>query len=566
MGVDSRILQAVGELGFESPMAVQQQVIPFLLHETRDVIALAQTGTGKTAAFGIPIIQRINPASAKTQALILAPTRELCIQITGDLKRLASYMGRLTVVPIYGGADIVGQIRQVAAGAQIVVATPGRMLDMLTRKKIDVSAIDWLVLDEADEMLDMGFKEDLDAILAGTPERKRVLLFSATMARGVEAIAAGYMKSPKAITVGLKNAGADTIRHQYCVVHAKDRYAALRRIADYHPGVYAIIFCRTRQETQEIADALIRDGYNADALHGDLSQTQRDHVMKRFRGRQLQMLVATDVAARGLDVSSVTHIINYNLPDDVENYTHRSGRTGRAGRSGISVVIVNLKEVYRIRQIERQIGKSFEVIRIPTGREICEKQLLHLADRVRETEMASTEMEAFLPTLYERFQGFSKEEVIRRFIAADANRFLADYRDAADLNVAPKKEKEKGTGREKEKSALRAVPASARLVINLGQVDRFTDRSFRTYLLEKLNLPTLKVEKLEVTRNRSFFEIDAQAAPYVIARLERKKFQGRRILIDYADRGERQKDFARPQRDTFRATNAFMAKKRKRSK
>ncbi len=539
-------------------MPVQARVIPFLLQEEQDLIALAQTGTGKTAAFGIPILQRINSASAKTQALILAPTRELCVQITEDLKRLARHMGRLTIVPIYGGANIVTQIKQVAAGAQIVVATPGRMLDLLSRRKIDVSAIDWLVLDEADEMLDMGFKEDLDAILSGTPEGKRVLLFSATMPRGVEAIADGYMKTPKAITIGAKNAGAETVQHQYYVVHAKDRYAALRRIADYYPGVYAIVFCRTRQETQEIADALIKDGYNADALHGELSQTQRDHVMKRFRARQLQMLVATDVAARGIDVSSVTHIINYNLPDDIENYTHRSGRTGRAGRSGISVVIVNLKEVYRIRQIERQIGRPFEQVRIPTGWEVCEKQLLHLVDRIRDTEVCYDALDAFRPAIDERLRELSKEDLIRRIVSMEGKRFLNDYRNAVDLNVTLKQEKDKP--REKKVARLTMV----RLVINLGQVDRFTDRSLRTFLTDRLNLPTLPIDRMEVTRNRSFFEIDAQVAPFVIAKFERKKFQGRSILIDYADRREQQrKNPERPRRDSFKATNAFMAKKRK---
>ena len=374
--IDKRILKAISDMGFETPMPVQQQVIPFLLKQTRDLVALAHTGTGKTAAFGIPIIQQINTASKQTQALILAPTRELCLQITDDLTNMAKYIDNLNVVPIYGGANIVTQIRQVAAGAQIVVATPGRMLDMLNRKKVNVSAIKWLVLDEADEMLNMGFKEELSGVLASTPENKRVLLFSATMPRGIEAIAHSYMKKPMEITVGTRNTGAENVSHQYYVVHAKDRYLALKRIADFYPDIYAIIFCRTRTETQEVADWLIKDGYNADALHGDLSQAQRDSVMNRFRTRNLQMLVATDVAARGIDVVDLTHIINYNLPDDIEYYTHRSGRTGRAGKSGISIVIVNIKEVFRIGQIEKQIGKKFQQVKIPTGVEVCEKQLL----------------------------------------------------------------------------------------------------------------------------------------------------------------------------------------------
>ena len=381
--IDKRILKAISDMGFETPMPVQQQVIPFLLKQTRDLVALAHTGTGKTAAFGIPIIQQINTASKQTQALILAPTRELCLQITDDLTNMAKYIDNLNVVPIYGGANIVTQIRQVAAGAQIVVATPGRMLDMLNRKKVNVSAIKWLVLDEADEMLNMGFKEELSGVLASTPENKRVLLFSATMPRGIEAIAHSYMKKPMEITVGTRNTGAENVSHQYYVVHAKDRYLALKRIADFYPDIYAIIFCRTRTETQEVADWLIKDGYNADALHGDLSQAQRDSVMNRFRGRSLQMLVATDVAARGIDVVDLTHIINYNLPDDIEYYTHRSGRTGRAGKSGISIVIVNIKEVFRIGQIEKQIGKKFQQAKIPTGVEVCEKQLLHLVEKLK---------------------------------------------------------------------------------------------------------------------------------------------------------------------------------------
>jgi len=433
--IDKRILKAIAEMGFETPMPVQEEVIPFLLKETRDLVALAHTGTGKTAAFGIPIIQKVDPFSSKTQALILAPTRELCLQITDDLNHLAKHMDGLNIVPIYGGASILTQIRQISAGAQIVVATPGRMLDMLKRRKVDVSAISWLVLDEADEMLNMGFKEDLNAILSGTPDKKRVLLFSATMAREIEGIAQSYMNKPVAITIGAKNTGAENVYHHYYVVHAKDRYVALKRIADYYPDIYSIIFCRTKIETQEIADSLIKDGYNADALHGDLSQPQRDNVMNRFRCRNLQMLVATDVAARGIDVTDLTHIINYNLPDDNEYYTHRSGRTGRAGKSGISIVIVNIKEIFKIRQIEKQIGKKFELVKIPTGRKVCEKQLYHLVDKVKNTEIQHQEIGDFLPAVYEKLKGISKEEIIQRFVSAEFNHFLSYYRDAPDINV-----------------------------------------------------------------------------------------------------------------------------------
>jgi len=433
--IDKRILKAIAEMGFESPMPVQKEVIPFLLKETRDLVALAHTGTGKTAAFGIPIIQKVDHLPSKTQALILAPTRELCLQITDDLNHLAKHIGGLNIVPIYGGASILTQIRQISSGAQIIVATPGRMLDMLNRRKVDVSAISWLVLDEADEMLNMGFKEDLNAILSGTPDNKRVLLFSATMAKEIESIAQSYMNKPVAITIGSKNTGAENVYHHYYVVHAKDRYIALKRIADYYPDIYSIIFCRTKIETQEIADSLIKDGYNADALHGDLSQSQRDSVMNRFRSRNLQMLVATDVAARGIDVTDLTHIINYNLPDDPEYYTHRSGRTGRAGKSGISIVIVNLKEIFKIRQIEKKIRKIFELVKIPTGSEVCEKQLYHLVDKVKNTEIQHQEIGAFLPAVYEKLKGIGKEEIIQRFVSAEFNRFLSYYRDAPDINV-----------------------------------------------------------------------------------------------------------------------------------
>ncbi len=439
LGVEKRIVKAITELGFTAPMPVQQQVIPFLLNETRDLVALAHTGTGKTAAFGIPIIQSVDPASRATQALILAPTRELCMQITDDLNHFAKHIHGLNIVPIYGGASILTQIRQVAAGAQIVVATPGRMLDMMNRKKVNVSSIRWLVLDEADEMLNMGFKEDLAAILAGTPADKRVLLFSATMPAEIEAIAKSTMRKPESITIGSKNSGVETVRHQYYIVHARDRYLALKRIVDFHPDIYGIIFCRTKIETQEVSDGLIKDGYDAAALHGDLSQPQRDGVMNRFRLRNIQMLVATDVAARGLDVGDLTHIINYNLPDDNEHYTHRSGRTGRAGKSGISIAIVNLKETYRIRLIEKQIGRRFEAVNIPSGNDVCRKQLVHRIEKLIGVEVRQDDIDVFLPSIYEKLADLSKEEIIQRFVSAEFNSILSYYRNAPDINVDLKK-------------------------------------------------------------------------------------------------------------------------------
>lgn len=532
--IDKRILKAIGEMGFETPMPVQEQVIPFLLGQTRDLVALAHTGTGKTAAFGIPIIQQIDTASKKTQALILAPTRELCLQITDDLTNMAKYISHLNIVPIYGGANIVTQIHQVAAGAQIVVATPGRMLDMLNRKKVNVSAIRWLVLDEADEMLNMGFKEELSGVLASTPEDKRVLLFSATMPRGIEAIAHSYMKKPAEITVGARNTGAENVEHQYVVAHAKDRYLALKRIVDFYPDIYAIIFCRTRTETQEVADALMKDGYNADALHGDLSQAQRDSVMNRFRSRNLQMLVATGVAARGIDVVDLTHIINYNLPDDIEDYTHRSGRTGRAGKSGISIVIVNVKEVFRIGQIEKQIGKKFKQAKIPTGSEVCEKQLLHLVEKLKNTEIQHADIDPFLPAALDRLSDLSKEDIVARFVSQEFNRFLSYYRDAADINVSPKKEMKPAPGHGKS-----APGGMVRLSVNLGKMEKFNIKKLTAYLLEAANIAHLRIANVDVELCNSYFEVEPQFAEALMVRFGKEKYAGRRVKIDYAERAGR---------------------------
>jgi len=558
LGIDKRILKAITELGFETPMPVQQEVIPFLLNQTKDLVAMAHTGTGKTAAFGIPIIQQIDFTSIKTQALILAPTRELCLQITDDLSNFARHIENLNIVAIYGGASIMTQIRQVATGAQIIVATPGRMLDMLKRKKVNVSAIGWLVLDEADEMLNMGFKEELNAVLASTPEDKRVLLFCATMPRGIESIARSYMKKPQEITVGSRNTTAENVHHQYYVVHAKDRYIALKRIADYYPDIYAIIFCRTKIETQEVADALIKDGYNADALHGDLSQAQRDSVMNRFRGKNLQMLVATDVAARGIDVVDLTHIINYNLPDDIENYTHRSGRTGRAGKSGISILIVNLKEVFRVKQIEKQIGKKFQAVKIPTGREVCEKQLIHLVEKLKNTEIQHDEIGSFLPAAYEQLKSISKEEIIQRFISTEFNRFLSYYRKAADINVELKKESRAGfTGGSDSRSGL------VRLFVNLGQMEKFNPQKLKTYLQETANVANLHVSNIEVTRCSSYFEVGAQFAEIVIAKFKKEKFQNRRVQIDYADRSGRSNYKEKGYKGRSKSTESFFFNKRK---
>ena len=562
--IDKRILKAIGEMGFAIPMPVQQQVIPFLLKQTRDLVALAHTGTGKTAAFGIPIIQRIDTASKQTQALILAPTRELCLQITDDLTQMAKYIDNLNIVPIYGGADILKQIRQVASGAQIVVATPGRMLDMLKRKKVNVSGIQWLVLDEADEMLNMGFKEELNGVLASTPEEKRVLLFSATMPHGIEAIAHSYMKKPMEITVGARNTSAENVSHQYYVVHAKDRYLALKRIADFNPDIYAIIFCRTRTETQEIADALMKDGYNADALHGDLSQAQRDSVMNRFRTRKLQMLVATDVAARGIDVTDLTHIINYNLPDDIEYYTHRSGRTGRAGKTGISIVIVNIKEVFRIGQIEKQIGKKFQQAKIPTGSEVCEKQLLYLVDKLKNTEIQHTDIDPFLPAALERLKTLSKEDIIARFVSQEFNSFLSYYRNAADINVSQRKESKPAPARATSRSA-QASGGLARMSVNLGKMEKFNAKKLTAYLLEAANIAKLHIANVDVELCNSYFEVEPQFAEILMAKFGKEKYAQRRVRIDYAERGGRGSDQGKRYAGGAKTRESFFFNKRKKN-
>jgi ATP-dependent RNA helicase DeaD len=435
LGVSPSIIRALTDLGFENPMPVQEQVIPFLLGNRRDVIALAQTGTGKTAAYGIPVIQLTDPEQRSPQALILSPTRELCVQIATDLTDFAVYEEGLKILPVYGGSSIENQIKALKKGVHIVVATPGRLCDLIRRKAIRPGGIRTVVLDEADEMLNMGFLESINEILAVIPQGRQTLLFSATMPKEVSDIAGEYMDNPTEITIGSKNSGAENIRHVYYTVHAKDKYVALKRIVDYYPDIYGIIFCRTRKDTQEIADKLIADGYNADALHGDLSQPVRDSVMQKFRIRHLQLLVATDVAARGLDVNNLTHIINYALPDDLQVYTHRSGRTARAGKTGISIAIINLKEKHLIRQIEKQTGKPFVAAKVPGGREICEKQLFNLIHKMENVELENPEIDSYLPAIFRKLEWLDKEEVIKRFVALEFNRFLEYYKDDRDVNV-----------------------------------------------------------------------------------------------------------------------------------
>ncbi|MGI4805109.1 MAG: DEAD/DEAH box helicase, partial [Janthinobacterium lividum] len=436
LGIRHDIVNAISDLGFENPTPIQEQSIPVLLTGSNDFVGLAQTGTGKTAAFGLPLLELIDFDQNKPQALILCPTRELCLQITSDIKSYSKNMSNVKVVAVYGGSSIMDQLREIKRGVQIVVATPGRMLDIIGRKAIDFSEIQYVVLDEADEMLNMGFQEDINEILSTTPEEKKTWLFSATMPAEVRRIAKNYMTDPFELTMGTKNTGNVNIEHEYYIVKARDKYAAFKRIVDFNPEIFGIVFCRTKIETQEIAESLIKDGYNADALHGDLSQQQRDKVMKRYRDRSLQLLIATDVAARGIDVNDVTHVINYSLPDEIENYTHRSGRTGRAGKTGISIAIINAKEIGKIRQIERVIGKKFVKAEIPTGFDVCEKQLFGLVHKVHNVEVNDSQIDQYIPRIMAEFEELTKEDIIKRFASLEFNRFLEYYKNAPDLNAS----------------------------------------------------------------------------------------------------------------------------------
>jgi len=493
LGLEPMLLKAVTEMGFENPTPIQEQTIPQLQDKSTDMVALAQTGTGKTAAFGLPLLQKLDLTSKFTQSLILAPTRELCVQISKDLINYSKYISGLRVTAVYGGAPIMGQIRDVKAGSQVIVATPGRLIDMIERKAIDLSHVDIVVLDEADEMLNMGFKDDLDEILSNTPPTKNTWLFSATMPREVERIASKYMENPLSISVGKKNSGNENIEHIYYQVQQRDRYAALKRIADFYPDIFGIVFCRTKAETQDVADQLIKDGYNADALHGDLSQAQRDLVMKRFRSRTLQMLVATDVAARGIDVNNVTHVINYNLPEDAENYTHRSGRTARAGKSGIAIAIVTPKESFKIKEIERIIQSKFTKADVPTGVDVCEKQLFHLVHKLHNVEVKDDEIEKYLPKIYEELKDLDKEELIKRFVSEEFNRFYTYYQNSQDLNSG-------GDGAPNGKTT--------RFFVNMGQLDGFNRNSIKDFLTEISSVHPRMIFNIDVKNSFSFFETE----------------------------------------------------------
>jgi ATP-dependent RNA helicase DeaD len=522
LGLNDNIVKAVTELGFESPTPIQEKVIPALLTGNTDLVALAQTGTGKTAAFGLPLVSLIDFTSRETQALIMCPTRELCMQITRDLQSYTKYIKDANIVAIYGGASIDTQTREIKRGAQIVVATPGRMNDMIDRRRVNLNNVKYAVLDEADEMLNMGFKEDLDTILSETPEEKNTWLFSATMPDEVLRISKNYMTNPIEITAGTKNSGNENIEHIYYVVHARDKYAALKRIADSNPDIFAIVFCRTRIETQEIADSLIKDGYGADSLHGDLSQQQRDHVMKRYRARSLQMLVATDVAARGIDVNDVTHVINYNLPDEIENYTHRSGRTARAGKTGVSIAIINMKEVGKIRVIERIIKKKFTLGTLPTGFEACEKQLFHLVKKIHEVEVRDEAIEKYMPKIYDELKDLSKEDIIKRFVSTEFNRFLDYYKNAPDLNAK--------MGNERERSS--STPGITKLFINLGEMDQLDSNSMKDFIVEVSGVDKAQITNIDVKSSFSFIEVKTEAAEIITGTFKNARYNNRNVRIE----------------------------------
>lgn len=531
LGVSPQLRRAIEELGFAYPMPVQEEVIPYLLGENNDVVALAQTGTGKTAAFGLPLIQKINVEDNFPQSLILCPTRELCLQIAGDLNDYSKYVEGLKVLPVYGGSSIESQIRALKRGVHIIVATPGRLLDLMRRKTVSLSTISNVVLDEADEMLNMGFSEDIDAILADVPQERNTLLFSATMSQEISKIAKNYLRDAKEITIGRRNEGTANVKHIVYVVHAKDKYETLKRIVDYYPQIYGIIFCRTRMETKEIADKLMQEGYNADALHGDLSQAQRDLVMQKFRIRNLQLLVATDVAARGLDVDDLTHIINYGLPDDTESYTHRSGRTGRAGKTGTSIAIINMKEKSKVRAIEKAIGKEFTPGEIPTAKQICRKQLFKVIDDLEKVKVNEEEINDFMQEIYRKLDWLSKEDLIKRVVSHEFNRFYEYYRDRDDIEIATEGRKKRDR---EEKGARKAEEGYVRLFINLGKVDGFNLRG----LMNMLNDHTKKrvdVGRVDLMKKFSFFEVDEKQTENVLKAFDGLRWNNRPVSVEVAE-------------------------------
>ncbi|MBN1196520.1 MAG: DEAD/DEAH box helicase [Candidatus Aminicenantes bacterium] len=532
LGLNDNLLAGINDLGFTHPTPIQSQVIPHILEGERDLVALAQTGTGKTAAFGLPLVQQVSLQAPYIQALVLSPTRELCLQIARDIKSFARHIKGFKAIAIYGGASMETQVAGLKRSPHIVVATPGRLLDLMRRGKVDLSALGSLVLDEADEMLNMGFAEDLTAILAGTPSNKRTYLFSATMPREVAAIAAGYLTDPNEITSGPRNSGAENVHHVYYTVSASNRYQALKRIVDMSPEIYGIVFCRTRQETREVADKLALDGYNADALHGDLSQPQRDHVMDRFRKKNLALVVATDIAARGLDVTDLSHIINFNLPDELQNYTHRSGRTGRAGKSGTSIVIINRKETHKIRMIEKMTGKQFEARPVPDGNAVCMQKLGHFVKRIQEAGSIDPGMKPFMEPVLRELADMDKEDLIRRFISLEFKRVLEDYRHAPDLNTQETREKKDSRNKE-NKPAFTAMPMT-RFRINVGRRHEISPPAVIGMVNDLSGKRNIQIGRIEIKQSFSIFEIDRTFEHLILKSFHNARFSGTPLMIEVA--------------------------------
>jgi ATP-dependent RNA helicase DeaD len=542
LGVAPNIVRAIKEMGYESPMPVQEEVIPYLLGNGNEVIALAQTGTGKTAAFGLPILQQIKIDEVSPQAVILCPTRELCLQIADDLNDYSKYIDRLKVLPVYGGSSIESQIRALRRGVHVIVATPGRLIDLIKRKTADLQHVKNVILDEADEMLNMGFSESIDEILSYIPKERNMLLFSATMPAEIARITKKYMHNPHEIIIGKKNEGAKNVKHIYYMVNARDKYLVLKRLADYNPNIYGIVFCRTKKETQEIADLLIKDGYNADSLHGDLSQAQRDYVMQKFRLRNIQLLVATDVAARGLDVDDLTHIINYGLPDDVESYTHRSGRTGRAGKTGTSIAIIHLKEKHKVKEIEKKIGKTFEQGVIPSGKQICEKQLFSFIDKLEKVKVNEEEIKDTLPSIYRKLDWLDKEDLIKRLIAHEFNRLIDYYQGAGDIEAPQEDWKRQERGGKPERRGFGKGTGTgrfsergyARLFINVGKMDGLNPQNLIGLLNDNVSGRKVDIGRIDLMKNFSFFEVKEADKDRVIQNLDGVKAFRRVVAVEQA--------------------------------
>ncbi len=553
LGLSQAITDALTDLGYEQPTTIQEKTIPQILSSQDDVKAFAQTGTGKTAAFSLPILELVDSKSKNTQAIILSPTRELAIQIGKNIQEFSKNLNNINVITVYGGANIEDQIRGLKKGAQIVVGTPGRTVDLIKRKKLKLENIKWVVLDEADEMLNMGFKEDLDQVLKVTPKDKQTLLFSATFPREVDAIAKNYMRNPVEIDAGKRNAGADKVSHEYYLVSERNRYPSLKRLADINPNIYGIVFCRTRRETKDIASKLIADGYNADALHGDLSQAQRDIVMEKFRAKHLQLLIATDVAARGLDVTNLTHVINYKLPDQTENYTHRSGRTGRAGKEGISIALITNKEKGKLRPIEKKIGKTFVQKQVPNGKEICEKQLFKLIEKIKDIEVNDEQINPYLESIYAQLKDIDHDELIRRFVSIEFNQFLSYYEDAEDLNGDDSRERRRSSDEN-----------FTRFYINLGKMDRLNPAKLMGLINEHLNKNDVEIGQIEILKSFSFFEIDKAYADKVVDAFRNAEFDGRAVIVEVTTKPKQRRNRSKRRFGSGerRGGNGFSGRKR----